>query len=175
MEQWTDWVKTSGQLSSHIFSSLWTQQQIFNKTEKSNLYTYIYCLLCFFPKDETLTFDCYTWMCTFETSGVVKPHSTHSYATEVWTSRGKTRRVVQNNTVQKLEPLHASSSSQTSCTLAFAEQPSNCTSCTFVFVFVSLLLKTGHDQHQCLPRVPEGRWLVGMLWENKCWQGQTKY
>lgn len=58
MEQWTDWVKTSGQLSSHIFSSLWTQQQIFNKTKKSNLYTYIYCLLCFFPH----RWNTYIWL-----------------------------------------------------------------------------------------------------------------
>lgn len=51
---------------------------------------HINILFWFFPTNETLTFESYTWMCTFETSGVVKPYSFHSYATEVWTSRGKT-------------------------------------------------------------------------------------
>lgn len=84
----------------------------------------VYCFVFFFPQMKHLQFECYTWMCTFETSGVVKPHCTHSYATEVWISRGKTRRVVPNNTVQKLEPLRASS--LTSCTFGLcraAEQP----------------------------------------------------
>lgn len=59
VEAWPDWVKTSKKLSSHTFSSLWTQQQSFNKTKKSNLYTYIQYIVNFFsPTNETLT----VWM-----------------------------------------------------------------------------------------------------------------
>lgn len=79
---------------------------------------------------------------------VFKSHNTHRYATEELTSRGKTRRVVQNNTVHKLEPLRASPPSETSCTVAFAEQQTNHFSCT---LFLCLHLSPSQDWSRLAP------------------------
>lgn len=109
---------------SHLLFTLDPTAEL--QQDKEIKLVHIHTVYCYFfpPQMKHLQFECYTWMCTFETSGVVKPHCTHSYATEVWISRGKTRRVVPNNTVQKLEPRRASS--LTSCTFGLcraAEQP----------------------------------------------------
>lgn len=137
--------------------------------QRNQTCTHTYIVLFFSPKMKHLHLNV-TCECAL-LKQVVKSHSTHSYMIEVWTSRGKTRRVVRNNTVQKLEPLRASSSSQTSCTLDVAEQQTNRISCTLSLSSspsFSRLVMTSTSA--CLVSQKNGD-----LWEcfgkNKCWRG----
>lgn len=92
------------------------------------------------------------------------------------------KRVEWNNTVQKLAPLCASSSPVSSSFLDMlhsgphwaADWPGSTCFFLFFLIFpVFLLLIIGHGARLYLSHLPQGLWLMGMLWGIRQMSGQN--